>query len=214
MSEPTQAQVKKTIARLRADMKYQESIGRDCYAENVTMKDVLIVCTAAEHSLAPATPTHLALFDKLRDEWNGEIEPGQPCFDTFSACLAGLSDAIEKSRAAAPPATQTGDVRKVSAAMIRKSLQGCKRTFDVRLNGLTDEGIEVLCSVLSGELNAELAASAAPTPESTGADEIVEACAELFSDDAVLTGLSAQWAVRALKGKFTLAAQPGQKGED
>jgi hypothetical protein len=172
MSEPTQAQVKKTIARLRADMKYQESIGRDCYAENVTMKDVLIVCTAAEHSLAPATPTestednpakykrkdlekyyrwqaeslaafrakfgvesncraldaidaliaraaappatptHLALFDKLRDEWNGEIEPGQPCFDTFSACLAGLSDAIEKSRAAAPPATQTGDVRK------------------------------------------------------------------------------------------------------
>jgi hypothetical protein len=144
----------------------------------------------------------------------------------------------------------TGDVRKVSAAMIRKSLQGCKRTFDVRLNGLTDEGIEVLCSVLSGELNAELAASAASMPRANGADEIVEACADaaaqdaqvivthvgLFQDAAInllknptetndeefglwlaqieKSALNLPKRIRAIKGKFTLAAQPGQKGED
>jgi hypothetical protein len=89
----------------------------DVRLNGLTDEGIEVLCSVLSGELnaelaASAAPTHLALFDKLRDEWNGEIEPGQPCFDTFSACLAGLSDAIEKSRAAAPPATQTGDVRK------------------------------------------------------------------------------------------------------
>jgi hypothetical protein len=114
MSEPTQAHHEKSteLRELVDEIRGQvEAKGRIDWVDG---KNLLRMIDAlhAERSIAPATPTHLALFDKLRDEWNGEIEPGQPCFDTFSACLAGLSDAIEKSRAAAPPATQTGDVRK------------------------------------------------------------------------------------------------------
>jgi hypothetical protein len=76
-----------------------------------------------------------------------------------------------------------------------------------------------------------LAASAAPTPEPTGAewDKAVQACYEkakatrfrAHGDDDVdyRSGCEqTQWRIcqdiLKLKGKFTLAAQPGQKGED
>ena len=44
----------------------------------------------------------------------------------------------------------------ITAEMVRTSLERCKQTFDIRLKGLTQEGIDLLCRVMPGELTTML----------------------------------------------------------
>jgi hypothetical protein len=60
-----------------------------------------------------------------------------------------------------------------------------------------DKGIEI-GPYWYQEINVQLAL-ASPTPELTGADEIVEACAKIASPWSIMAGIE----IRALKGKFT-----------
>jgi Restriction alleviation protein Lar len=126
--------------------------------------------------------------------------------------------------AAAPPATQTGDVRKAEqlAQQFHEAYERLAPSFGYETRKASakpwaevpENNRKLMIAVC-----AEILASAAPTPEPTGADEIVERCATAAQNswsDVAERGTCeyASGVIRALKGKFMPAAQPEPTGAD
>src|ERR1700729_1116276 len=100
MSEPTQAQVRAAIVKFRDTA---------CWLEEFE-----VICAAAERSLAPATPTPEWELNVWRSLARGWLEN---CSDHRGEQIESLAQLLQHTaRAAAPPATQTGEVRKAVAA--------------------------------------------------------------------------------------------------
>jgi hypothetical protein len=235
MSEPTQAEVKRRelddeVARqlrtdiivLKAQVEGRCGVSRAAWREATER-----VCAAAERSLAPATPTEpcgsydlaetmdwvgqgLDVWKIRRPKWWKRID-GTPIPNDLTVVIAEVLTVRLREKAAAPPATQTGEVRK-AAQRVRQGMTEVITEGHVSRITVDSRDVFLLCDYAE--------ASAAPTPEPTGADEIVEACALVVEEPSKEIFLPrVEWEkiaahrIRALKGKFTLAAQPGQKGE-
>jgi len=142
----------------------------------------------------PTTPTGCT----CEDEWDGKC----PLHGWGTEYLR-LENERNKS---APPATQTGDVRKAEA--IAKRFQ--ERVAAVWLTGHYKQWFD---EQFVSELAAEIESNAAPTPEPTGAGKWFSVKFE--TDDMKTAGIlfDALYKAGFKPVEESLAAQPGQKGE-
>jgi hypothetical protein len=211
----------------------------DAVFEKQAAEDHIRELIAAEHSPAAATPTEPQCAEK--EEIGGFFDDmlprraAPPATPIIKATLhdAGRLKPVPYVEDAAPPATQTGDVR--------KGLTELREIVEQAIDGFVDGGNYVLTySDIREQLVRleSLAASAAPTPEPTGADDDsiecpmclrgrllppidpdTEAAIQIITGDALtnreatkLDKFITALRLRRKRRKRALAAQPGQKG--
>src|ERR1700683_41512 len=192
------------------------------HMEHDKVRDLLFDCrdALAEHSLAPATPTDCKFCKEgmwpLKRYLDGRLMH-------FDGMMAWYSCATH-TKPAAPPATQTGDVRKALAELA----DATEDLLNTMLNSRTYRQRERVANAIEAARSL-LAASAAPTPEPTGADEKLKEMATEWIDrglameqiakryapkrKSVLIDKAAIYKELGNQVVNTLAAQPGQKGE-
>jgi hypothetical protein len=209
MSEPTQAEVKEAIGNVR-------SLGLTMRYECAE-----IVCRAAERSLTPATPTEHALATEIlrvnkfperyginREHWRILVQMAEKELD---------------SQAVAPPATQTGDVRKAELRTVL-SEHWLIATGDSCVCGAKTATLDAYLNHMV-EFVSPLLASAAPTPEPTGAETDTQWLARitkllpegspvpLFYNQDGSINRQKTLDLPCFAHALQQAAQPGQKGE-